>query len=299
MKKRNLLLTLILVLLFTTITGCSGTSDDLQKECLSSIKEGLEARWDVTRTDTTALQEDKDMLEKAINTELDAIKTYSDTDFEDDTFESIIKDYINALQSQADAMEYYLTDNKKHNDLYNEKGFNVRQSCINKLVSDYGLTVDEEYSNDLSTLMESTPVKRTDFGETVEAESELGNVSICIDKADIVAKYDPEESISFVDEGTKIVGIKAVIKNISYNDEYNGNGIDVNNFMYVITDEGITAPTWTYGDQYGGYDAAAAGFFDCSQGSVVKVALPYVVDEDCELIEVCILPGYTMMVQID
>lgn len=114
-----LFLTLILSI---SIAGCSNTQEDktYDKEFISSLSKGLEARWKLTDEydDLVSKGEIKDTdqkkfieyYDKFVNAELGEVEKYKDLKFEDSKLQEAAISYINLLKTQQEGVEEMRVD---------------------------------------------------------------------------------------------------------------------------------------------------------------------------------------------
>lgn len=153
-----LFLTLILSI---SIAGCSNTQEDktYDKEFISSLSKGLEARWKLTDEydDLVSKGEIKDTdqkkfieyYDKFVNAELGEVEKYKDLKFEDSKLQEAAISYINLLKTQQEGVEEMRVDFEKGLEKWNE-GYQQRSKLLTSFVDDYNLTVSEEYKTQLS-----------------------------------------------------------------------------------------------------------------------------------------------------
>ncbi len=114
-----------------------------QEEFLTAMAAGLKSRFsDDTDTSNMSKEEISAYYKKLIKFETDKIGKYEGVKFEDETFNSLVKSYFDALNLQLLA-----TDNYKHESLYNglwSGGFSSRCGIITELYENYGLDLTSE-----------------------------------------------------------------------------------------------------------------------------------------------------------
>lgn len=79
----------------------SETIDSSLKEienCMSDVKMALQARWAVLdNKDVDTIKENAELIQKAIDTELEHIKKYEDTQLSDETLSTTMSKFIKAV----------------------------------------------------------------------------------------------------------------------------------------------------------------------------------------------------------
>lgn len=123
---RKILICVISLLLF--LPGCSSENkmvDENQASCIKDLKNGLEER--LSLKDSTNINEYVSVLDKSVNVELDKLHQYESVTFEDEKFNTLIADYIDAVINQKEAIKYFPSDLDQFDELYNEKGTEIRR----------------------------------------------------------------------------------------------------------------------------------------------------------------------------
>lgn len=275
---RKILICVISLLLF--LPGCSSENkmvDENQVSCIKDLKNGLEER--LSLKDSTNINEYASVLDKSVNAELDKLHQYESVTFEDEKFNTLISDYINAVINQKEAIKYFPSDLDQFDELYNEKGTEIRRESLKKLCDEYNFQVSDEYAEDLQSLINNGSVNWFSYeNRKIQADTDYGVLDVTIDGFKKVnwAEYDSDL------DDSKYYGILEMqIHNDSYNDTYNPGLILSDNFLvvmdsnYMIKNVGNTA--WNSPDEY---NVFAGGIIDGIQpGQSMKVGLPYVCDE--------------------
>lgn len=261
------------------IGGCSKsqTTDSQQEAFLKDLESGLESRFSLD--DSASITTYVSDLDTSIQFEKDKLKEYDSVDFQDEEFNTIAHDYMDAITSQESAIPYFPSDLDQFDELYNEKGTEIRRESLKKLCDEYNFQVSDEYAEDLQSLINNGFVNWFSYeNRKIQADTDYGVLDVTIDGFKKVnwAEYDSDL------DDSKYYGILEMqIHNDSYNDTYNPGLILSDNFLvvmdsnYMIKNVGNTA--WNSPDEY---NVFAGGIIDGIQpGKSMKVGLPYVCDE--------------------
>lgn len=252
--------------------------DSEQEDFLKDLKSGLESRFSLdnsTSTDTYASD-----LEISIQSEKNKLQEYESVNFQDEDFNTIAHDYMDAITSQETAIPYFSSDLDQFNELYNEKGTEIRRSSLKKLCEEYNFQVADEYKEDLQSLINDGTVNWFSYeNREIQADTDYGVLDITIDGFKKVnwAEYDPN-----LEDGKYSGILEMQIRNDSYNDTDNYPGlIFADNFLrvmdcnYMIKNVENTA--WASPDEY---NVFVGGVIDGIQPEQsMKVGFPYVCDE--------------------
>lgn len=173
MKKRHTLLFLIIGLFSIMLFGCGSSNSAntvnnnaeqyADKDFISSLSKGLEARWDLNDKDEEAqkssgktMQNGSEEQKKAYisyaDAELTELDKYRNAKFEDSKLQEKAIKYINLLDDLKAACDYITVDNKKASELY-FKAYDERSQLLIDFVNNYGLTASEKHSHILKDLM--------------------------------------------------------------------------------------------------------------------------------------------------
>lgn len=303
MKRKILCLIFTLCCISLFLVSCSNsdnnnsnsqTQNEDIKKCLNDLKTGLQNRFDLDSNSSS------EYYANCASTELKAMSQYKNYDFSDSEFEDIINDYIDALNSQEEGAQYLYTDGKKFEEMYYEKGYDVRKECLQKLHDDYSFEVDDDYSDSFNNVLTSNRPKVLNLGEQVNIETELGKLKVSVDG---VIKSGENKTDTSIEKGYDIFLVNLSVENISYSDEYNEDYISASNFMY-IEDEDANAITEPYSQAspVGEYPPQAGGFWSLPTGRKNKVGIPYYLSEDNKHIIVLLVnkdgSGYMLPAEI-
>ena len=305
---------LILVMAFT---GCGKTTteqmseeetssadtqiDQKQAECLAAIKEGLEARYNISDENNKSLEGFRTYLEEALNTETAAVIKYEKEEFQDKNFENTVRKYIEALDSQYRAIEYFYTDNEKYNQLFNELGVIPRAECLRTLKEDYGLALEKKYRSTFNTAMdmEKNLYYRASLGQMIEVDTELGKLEITIEgikKNDTWTGYEREDGQ--MTEDHYVATLTYSVKNISYYDEYNPGFVAFDRAITVMDQDGYSIDPEGTGYDYAGYSTAAAAFDELGQGEQKRLVTGYVLKSTDTYVEIAVGNKHSIVVPL-
>ncbi len=303
MKRKILCLIFALCCISLCLVSCNNSDDNNSnpqtqnediKKCLNDLKTGLQNRFDLDSNSSS------EYYANCASTELKAMSQYKDYDFNDSEFEDIINDYIDALNSQEEGAQYLYTDGKKFEEMYYEKGYDVRKECLQKLHDDYSFEVDDDYSDSFNNVLTSNRPKVLNLGEQVNIKTELGKLKVSVDG---VIKSGENKTDTSIEKGYDIFLVNLSVENISYSDEYNTDQVGAPNFMYIIDENGdtITDP-YSQASPVGEYPPQAGGYWTLPTGRKNKAGIPYYLSEDNKHIIVLLVnkdgSGYMLPAEI-
>lgn len=288
----------LLSLFALSLAGCGGLNETATA-CLADLQAGLQERYDVTSSYST-LDEYKSKEIKGIDAELNAVTAYKGVDLKNDGLNAIVSDYISALESQKEGINYIDSDNSKYKELYCDNGSEVRKECLKKLVDEYEFSVAEEYEDYFNDTLNITMIA---LDENVKAASENGEYEIKIVGA---AETDWDktgyiDALEDMDDSTYPASIRLEAKNISYSGILNDEKMSVYDLAsdksIIVTDgEGYSLEHYDSGGESDGeYDSYA----ELSIGERAKISSPYIVPNDKSVVVVIINKAYKAIVGID
>lgn len=141
---------------------------------MKALSKGLMDRWDYNEDESKMdVSEFKNYRKKLVNCELDYISKFGDETFKDEELKKAASEYINALNEQLKAVDYYGIDDNRYSEEWG-KGYNSRSLLIKKFVEKYNLLVDDAYQTNISEFV-------TQAGIVVEQENIKEQVSRMID----------------------------------------------------------------------------------------------------------------------
>lgn len=234
-----------------TLVGCG--KDEQKTNCLNDLKIGLQNRWDLADQDYSSFEENQGKTLKGIDEELKELEEYKNIEFKDEAFGKTINEYINALESQKEGISYVFTNADKYNELFHEKGRNIRIDCLNQLIDEYNFNVDPEYENSLEDLVnDDCEYSLIEQNDKVEFDTEYGEVGVSFIGFDIMTNPADEKELVLLCE----------LENISYEDEYNGEMLFIDYFMTLSDGEGYRIhPKNTCYDYIEGYEESTGSVF--------------------------------------
>ena len=229
MKIKSILLPIIMsVTLFTV--GCSSNKVEEPKsqdtKFIVDVEKALEDRWRyVSKVESGKIdvESESKYLKECVNKELSRLEKYEDANFNDARLRGIMLDYLDALNTQLDAVKYYSSDYGKYDDLWTE-GYNLRSTAIVELVDDYGLRVDENYLDEIKD--NAQVVKEND-----NLNKEIEKISKSIEFVKVNEEYGYKDYSAVVENTTSV----------KFDDFY----VDVK----LIDEDGIIVDTNTVGAQ--------------------------------------------------
>ncbi len=238
MKKK---LTICLICAFCAalvFTGCSGSGSSssgsaeeevyyADEDFINDMAEGLMERWDLNSADANVIvadqsQEYQEMILKYINAELDHDAKYVDEKFEDSNLKELAIRYVNLLNESVDLCDYIPVDYVKYYDEYQPIN-DERSKIIASMVSDYGMTVDEEYQGTLDEFLTNATL-------VIESENQEAEIENMVSSLQFEVVNDDEYS----DWKT----YQAVMENTTSID-FNSISLTIN----LISDEGVILDT--------------------------------------------------------
>lgn len=155
----------------TGMTGSASAQSSEQYEdqaFIKSLSKGLQERWKLNDEDEkkysdVAPSDDEyvDMRNTYVDAELNQVSRYTDAKFEDQKLKEKAIAYVNCLNDQKKAMEYYASANyEEYDELWNS-GLDERSKLIEDFVNEYGLTVDEKYEDTLKKMLTNSELVKS------------------------------------------------------------------------------------------------------------------------------------------
>lgn len=275
MKKRLLSLCVCVVML-VCLTACGGTSAGDQ-EAVDAVKNSIQSGLDVSTADYSSYNEYKDNLTESVVVELDKLGDVDKDSIDDKELAKIVKKYNEALQKKSEGIQYIFTNSAKFNDLYYKNGKDIQIDCINSLVENYGLEIDEDYKDAFDSFMGAQKWKSFGLGEKVNLHTDFGKVAVAINGYAFVTNAGGEPEGDLLCE----------IENISYESEYNPGCVETETFIAVVDGNGnnILQSGEAYGDVVNGYPCNV-GYIDLKTNQKVKIAITYQQTEETEMVKV-------------
>ena len=261
---KNITTSIICTVMSLTLIGCR--EDKQMTSCLNDLKIGLQNRWESTEQDYSSFEEKQGKMLKGIDEEVKELEEYKNIEFKDKEFGKTIHAYINALESQKEGVSYVFTDSDKYNELFHEKGRDIRIDCLNQLIDHYDFKVDPEYENSLEDIVnDDCEYSLIEQNDKVEFNTEYGEVGVSFIGFDILTNpADEKELVLFCE-----------LENISYEDEYNGEMLFIDYFMTLSDGEGYRIhPKNTCYDYIEGYEESTGSVF-LNKGEKSKFAIMF------------------------
>ena len=141
---------------------------------LEDFTAGLMARWDLN--DKADSAENKDKSERELRTEyvhaeLDLLEPYRTGQFQNTKLQQQAITYINLLQDQLDALDYFNVDINKFLDLW-EEAYDKRTQMIADMITTYNLQFPEAYADTVNDMLTNAKVV-TEQGELKEKAQQM------------------------------------------------------------------------------------------------------------------------------
>jgi len=135
---------------------------------LENISKALEARWKlVDENAENHVLSSRVEFEKYVNAEKEYLVDCRNELFEDKKLQQYAITYLNAIDSQAEALQYYDDTSEesmqKWVQLWSEEGSDVRGEVIVALYDDYGMNISPERVHSVSAMRNSIYIKK--YGE--------------------------------------------------------------------------------------------------------------------------------------
>lgn len=137
-------------------------------EFLKDFASGLEARWNAVLKEE-GKENTVELLIYFINLELDKVKKYKETDFDDEDFNKYVHDYIISLENSLNALGYYNVDFEEYYDLWN-KSYSSRSLCISYFLKNYNVKIDKKHDETIKTFLNNADAvnQKLEFEQTIE-----------------------------------------------------------------------------------------------------------------------------------
>lgn len=148
--KRTLALILFSIVVLCLVSSCTSKEEPVieykDQEFVKDLALGWQERFDceceAAKEDSAEKQQE--LLLKGVDAELSYIKNYSNEAFKKQGLKDLMNEYITCINEANEALQYYVSDNDKYLSLIQSVN-NNRRRILTRLVSDYGLAVDEEH----------------------------------------------------------------------------------------------------------------------------------------------------------
>lgn len=175
MKKNKLVVTIGLVLALIGSTTTNVFADELQDQFLKDMAEGLNARWEYNENeDLMTRSEFVDYRTRLVNAEYEKLAPYKEQSFESEKFDTLAHAYIEALETQLHALDYYID----YESIYSAEwdgGYNVRAVLLPTFYDSFGLDVDAEQIDSFRVSGETYTITTTTTSneDIIAPESEI------------------------------------------------------------------------------------------------------------------------------
>lgn len=146
------IMVVVLVTLFL-LNGCASKEEEpvieyKDKEFVEDLALGWQERFDC---ESQAAEEDdaekqQELLLKGCEAELTRVEKYSSEEFKRQGLKDLTGEYIACLKETKNALQFYISDNDKYISM-TQSANNDRRRILTRLVSDYGMTVDDKYKD--------------------------------------------------------------------------------------------------------------------------------------------------------
>lgn len=199
MKKLiSVLMTAVLVFAMgLAVTGCGGNEETkyCDEDFLKDMAKGLEARWDLSENENSGMAEEE-KNEKCVQLELDEIGVYKDEKFKDTKLQEHAISYINALNKQKEALEYYDADYVKYDEMW-EEAYLDRCGLIVDINKEYGIPVGSKYEDTMKDMAKTGKKanERSAIEESIEKQLESNEATREGDDIVIVLENTSETTI--------------------------------------------------------------------------------------------------------
>lgn len=226
---------------------------------IAAMKNSLQARWDVSNQKSNAdllamdSTEYTNFMKSCIGAELEIIDAYPDKNYADAKLQNLAKKYVNSLNDQLAALEYYAADLMQYNEKWTA-AYDERTKLILELVDEYGLTVDEQYQHILDELSTNAQVvtKKEEKENAIEALSDQVNFQLVENEEDYgwheyetVIENTTDEIIAYYSLEISLLDADGVIIGTTYTDPINNWKPGTKAKLKFTTDEEFSSIEWT------------------------------------------------------
>lgn len=164
---------------------------------LITFVNGLEERWDYSKTDRSDLSE-KEILEKSIHIELDKLDKL-DNNFKDEKLATYYQSYCDVLNDGLNALSFITVDYNQYVVNWNE-AYKERCVLIRDIFNEYNLEVDKKYQKTLDEFVNSASVVDSEKKLESQVEDMMGQFVISHETnewGDIVYKITVSNTTEF------------------------------------------------------------------------------------------------------
>ena len=154
---RTLIVVMSALITLCAVSSCSSKSSAVEykdSEFLSDVALGWQERYDIETQAAVkeSAEEQQELLMEGCETELSYIEKYQNEEFKKQSLKDLVSEYITCINEGKDALQYYSSDNDKYLSLTRSIN-NNRRRILTRLVSDYGMSVDEEHQDAFSEFL--------------------------------------------------------------------------------------------------------------------------------------------------
>ena len=125
------------------------------------FSQGLMKRWSISNTDNN-----EETYRKCVDAELEYLSKYKNKKFDDETFNSKVQEYLEALDIQSKALNLVQTDYSRYSSEW-DKGYKKRTVLVSYFLSNYDVPIEEKFAQTKSEFLASA--------SAVSAQTELDN----------------------------------------------------------------------------------------------------------------------------
>ena len=264
-----------------------------EAKCVGIIEMGLASRFDLGAQDSDSFTGFASNTALGVQGEMDGLAQIGELELGEE-FSDLLDTYLISLQDQSVGLAAYPSDPQTYNTKYVESGLPRQQECLEELIEDYGLKVDESHEDDLSAFLETRALPIVPVGQKVKLETEKGDVELSPDgftrtKEDVSGLKE----LGVISESQTVGYLLFTINNVSRPE---GDGYaDYMRFDELATVEdssGITLDAFDYSGDYPGYTGVGAGVFGVYSGSTIDVGqskrmcVPYLIESATQEVRV-------------
>lgn len=155
-KSKGLLVLIVVIVVLLLLNGCANQKkepviDYKDKEFVEEVALGWQERFDC---ESQAAEEDdakkqQELLLNGCEAELAHVEKYSNEEFKKQGLKDLMGEYIACLKESKNALQFYISDNEKYISM-TQSANSDRRRILTRLVSDYGMAVDDKYKEALS-----------------------------------------------------------------------------------------------------------------------------------------------------
>lgn len=178
MRKSRLAITLGLMFTIIGTSAMNVFADELQDQFLKDMAEGLTARWEFNENeDLMTRSEFVEYRTRLVNAEYEKLAPYKEQSFESEKFDILAHAYIEALETQMHALDYYIDFESLYSAEW-DGGYNVRAVLLPTFYDSFGLDVDAEQIDGFRTSGETYTITTTTtttsrYDDIIAPESEI------------------------------------------------------------------------------------------------------------------------------